>query len=68
MRIAVVGATGRIGTQLTKILLRSGHKVKALSREVQLMTPWPKSEKSQFLGALIQAPEMESDNGLRMAS
>lgn len=32
MRIAVVGATGRIGAQLTKILLRSGHQVKALSR------------------------------------
>jgi uncharacterized protein YbjT (DUF2867 family) len=32
MRIAVVGATGRIGAQLTKILLRTGHQVKALSR------------------------------------
>jgi uncharacterized protein YbjT (DUF2867 family) len=32
MRIAVVGATGRIGARLTEILLRAGHQVKALSR------------------------------------
>jgi len=32
MRIAIVGATGRIGAQLTKVLLRAGHQVKALSR------------------------------------
>jgi uncharacterized protein YbjT (DUF2867 family) len=32
MRIAVVGATGRIGAQLTKTLLRTGHQIKALSR------------------------------------
>lgn len=32
MRIAVVGATGRIGAKLTENLLASGHSVKALSR------------------------------------
>lgn len=32
MRIAVVGATGRIGARLTETLLAKGHSVKALSR------------------------------------
>lgn len=32
MKIAVVGATGRIGAQLTRQLLSEGHQVKALSR------------------------------------
>lgn len=32
MRIAVVGATGRIGARLTRILLGAGHRVRALSR------------------------------------
>jgi uncharacterized protein YbjT (DUF2867 family) len=32
MRIAVVGATGRIGAKLTRILLSAGHQVRALSR------------------------------------
>lgn len=32
MRIAVVGATGRIGAPLTRKLLSAGHQVKALSR------------------------------------
>lgn len=32
MKIAVVGATGRIGAQLTQKLLRAGHQVRALSR------------------------------------
>jgi uncharacterized protein YbjT (DUF2867 family) len=32
MRIAIVGATGRIGARLTEILLKAGHQVKALSR------------------------------------
>ncbi|MES3000956.1 MAG: NmrA family NAD(P)-binding protein [Pseudomonadota bacterium] len=32
MRIAVLGATGRIGAQLTRILLNAGHEVKVLSR------------------------------------
>jgi uncharacterized protein YbjT (DUF2867 family) len=32
MRIAVVGATGRIGAKLTRALLSAGHQVKALSR------------------------------------
>lgn len=32
MRIAVVGATGRIGAKLTRTLLSSGHQVTALSR------------------------------------
>ena len=32
MRIAVVGATGRIGVKLTENLLTKGHSVKALSR------------------------------------
>ncbi|WP_333631305.1 NmrA family NAD(P)-binding protein [Agrobacterium cavarae] len=32
MRIAVVGATGRIGTKMTENLLAKGHSVKALSR------------------------------------
>lgn len=32
MRIAVVGATGRIGAKLTEKLLAEGHSVKALSR------------------------------------
>ncbi|MFC0407019.1 NmrA family NAD(P)-binding protein [Roseomonas elaeocarpi] len=32
MRIAVVGATGRIGARLTRTLLGAGHQVKALSR------------------------------------
>ncbi|EJC84232.1 putative nucleoside-diphosphate sugar epimerase [Rhizobium leguminosarum bv. trifolii WSM2297] len=32
MRISVVGATGRIGAKLTRILLSAGHQVRALSR------------------------------------
>ena len=32
MRIAVVGATGRIGAKLTRTLLGAGHQVRALSR------------------------------------
>ena len=32
MKIAVVGATGRIGAKLTRTLLNAGHQVKALSR------------------------------------
>ena len=32
MRIAVVGATGRVGAKLTENLLEKGHSVKALSR------------------------------------
>lgn len=32
MRIAVVGATGRIGAKLSRTLLAAGHQVKALSR------------------------------------
>jgi uncharacterized protein YbjT (DUF2867 family) len=32
MRIAVVGATGRIGAKLTRTLLDAGHQVRALSR------------------------------------
>lgn len=32
MRIAVVGATGRIGAALARKLLSAGHQVKALSR------------------------------------
>ena len=32
MRIAVVGATGRIGAKLTRTLLNAGHQVRALSR------------------------------------
>ena len=32
MRIAVIGATGRIGAKLTKALLGAGHQVRALSR------------------------------------
>lgn len=32
MRIAVVGATGRIGSKLTRTLLDAGHQVRALSR------------------------------------
>lgn len=32
MKIAVVGATGRIGTKLTRVLLGAGHQVRALSR------------------------------------
>jgi uncharacterized protein YbjT (DUF2867 family) len=32
MRVAVVGATGRIGSKLTENLLTKGHSVKALSR------------------------------------
>jgi uncharacterized protein YbjT (DUF2867 family) len=32
MRIAVVGATGRIGSRLTRTLLAAGHEVRALSR------------------------------------
>lgn len=32
MRIAVVGATGRTGSKLTRLLLGAGHQVKALSR------------------------------------
>ena len=32
MRIAVVGATGRIGAKLARVLLGAGHQVRALSR------------------------------------
>lgn len=51
MRIAVVGATGRIGAQLTRKLLSSGHQVKALSRGGAALDALVKSGAEPVLGS-----------------
>ena len=51
MRIAVVGATGRIGAQLTRRLLGAGHQVKALSRGGPALDALAKLGAEPFLGS-----------------
>ncbi|ABD87065.1 NmrA family NAD(P)-binding protein [Rhodopseudomonas palustris] len=51
MRIAVVGATGRIGAQLTRRLLSAGHQVKALSRGGAALDALVKIGAEPFLGS-----------------
>ena len=51
MRIAVVGATGRIGAQLTRKLLSAGHQVKALSRGGPALDALVKIGATPFLGS-----------------
>ena len=50
MRTAVVGATGRIGAQLTRKLLSAGHQVKALSRGGPALDALVKLGAEPFLG------------------
>jgi uncharacterized protein YbjT (DUF2867 family) len=51
MRIAVVGATGRIGAQLTRNLLSAGHQVKALSRGGPALEALAEIGAEPFLGS-----------------
>ncbi len=51
MRIAVVGATGRIGAELTRTLLSAGHQVKALSRGGPALDALVKIGAEPFLGS-----------------
>lgn len=51
MRIAVVGATGRIGAKLTENLLAKGHSVKALSRGGGALDALVKKGAEPFLGS-----------------
>lgn len=51
MRIAVVGATGRIGAPLTRTLLKAGHDVTALSRGGPELDALVKSGAEPFLGS-----------------
>jgi uncharacterized protein YbjT (DUF2867 family) len=51
MRIAVVGATGRIGAKLTHTLLSAGHQVKALSRGGPALDALARCGAEPFLGS-----------------
>lgn len=51
MRIAVVGATGRVGAQLTRSLLNAGHQVRALSRGGPALDALAKMGAEPFLGS-----------------
>ncbi|MBI5275827.1 MAG: NmrA family NAD(P)-binding protein [Burkholderiales bacterium] len=51
MKIAVVGATGRIGAQLTRKLLHAGHKVRALSRGGHGLDALAQAGAEPFLGS-----------------
>ena len=51
MKIAVVGATGRIGAQLTRKLLRAGHRVRALSRGGPPLDALAQAGAEPFLGS-----------------
>jgi uncharacterized protein YbjT (DUF2867 family) len=51
MRIAVVGATGRIGTPLTRALLHAGHEVRALSRGGLALDKLVEAGAEPFLGS-----------------
>ena len=51
MWIAVVGATGRIGSKLTRTLLGAGHQVKALSRGGPALDALVKAGAEPFLGS-----------------
>lgn len=51
MRIAVVGATGRIGATLTRTLLGAGHQVKALSRGGPALDALVAAGAEPFLGS-----------------
>jgi uncharacterized protein YbjT (DUF2867 family) len=51
MKIAVVGATGRIGAPLTQKLLRAGHQVRALSRGGPSLDALAQAGAEPFLGS-----------------
>lgn len=51
MKIAVVGATGRIGAQLTHKLLHAGHQVRALSRGGASLDALAQAGAEPFLGS-----------------
>lgn len=51
MKIAVVGATGRIGAQLTRKLLSAGHRVRALSRGGHSLDALIKEGAEAFVGS-----------------
>ncbi len=51
MRIAVVGATGRIGSQLSRKLMAAGHQVKALSRGGPALDALAAEGAEPFLGS-----------------
>ncbi|NDW03770.1 NmrA family NAD(P)-binding protein [Jiella pacifica] len=51
MRIAVVGATGRIGAKLTRTLIGSGHQVKAMSRGGPALDALVEQGAEPFLGS-----------------
>jgi uncharacterized protein YbjT (DUF2867 family) len=51
MKIAVVGATGRIGAQLTQKLLRAGHQVRAVSRGGPSLDALAQAGAEPFLGS-----------------
>lgn len=51
MRIAVVGATGRIGAKLTRTLLEAGHQVRALSRGGSALDDLVKMGAEPFIGS-----------------
>ena len=57
MRIAIVGATGRIGAKLTRGLLSAGHQVKALSRGGPALDALVQLGAVPFLEALTLAQE-----------
>jgi len=61
MRIAVVGATGRIGAKLTENLLAKGHSVKALSRGGPALDALVAKGAEPFLGSFdIGAGELNT--------
>ena len=39
MRVAVLAAQGQLGTDVVKVLKKSGHEVMALGREVDILEP-----------------------------
>jgi uncharacterized protein YbjT (DUF2867 family) len=51
MRIAVVGATGRIGSKLTQTLLGAGHQVKAMSRGGPALDALVEAGAQPFIGS-----------------
>jgi uncharacterized protein YbjT (DUF2867 family) len=46
MEIAVMGATGNVGSELVRLLAHDGHGVRALSSQGQPMEGWPAAVRS----------------------
>jgi uncharacterized protein YbjT (DUF2867 family) len=61
MRVAVVGATGFVGSHLVPHLARSGHEVVAVSRHGRPMPGWPTA------GVAVAAGDIETGEGLPQA-